>query len=69
MNHNAPTSDGWSTIGKKLVKLGGNVIIEESEKYLMKHKPLKEAQCAVTSGGKLNCKYIIHSSRPYCSYW
>lgn len=43
---------------------GGNRIDQESRQYVQKHGPLKTGEAAVTSGGKLKSKFVIHVVGP-----
>ena len=43
---------------------GGLVIQQESDAWLREHGPVSHAGPAVTSGGKLHCRYVIHAVGP-----
>ncbi|WP_113075046.1 macro domain-containing protein [Petrotoga sp. 9PW.55.5.1] len=43
---------------------GGSLIQEESNQYLSKYGSVETGDVAVTSGGYLNCEYIIHTVGP-----
>jgi putative ATPase len=43
---------------------GGPLIQKESNQYLSKYGPVETGNVAVTSGGNLQCEYIIHSVGP-----
>ncbi len=47
-----------------ILRRGGDVIQEESDKWVKKHGPVLHAQPAWTSGGDLPAKYIIHAVGP-----
>ncbi len=64
-----------------IVKRGGDVIQDESDKWIKQHGPVSHAHPAWTSGGALPAKYIIHAVGPIwgdgdedkkladCGYW
>ncbi len=45
-------------------KAGGPDIDKESREYIDKHGPVETGTVAVTSGGKLSVKYVIHAVGP-----
>jgi putative ATPase len=47
-----------------IVRAGGYVIQEESNRWVREHGPVPTGQVAVTSAGKLPCKYVIHAVGP-----
>ena len=47
-----------------IVKTGGYEIQRESDEYVDKHGPVSTGEAIVTSGGKLNAKYVIHAVGP-----
>ncbi len=47
-----------------IVKKGGYSIQKESDDFIKNHGPLKKGEVALTSGGKLKAKYIIHTVGP-----
>ena len=47
-----------------IVKRGGDVIQDESDKWIKQHGPVSHAHPAWTSGGALPAKYIIHAVGP-----
>ncbi|CEP77397.1 MAG: macro domain-containing protein [Defluviitoga tunisiensis] len=51
-------------VAETIAKKGGPTIQEESNEYVKKHGFIKTGNVAVTGGGKLNCKYIIHAVGP-----
>ena len=51
-------------LAKAIVKAGGNEIQEECDKYLIDNGAILEGHVAVTRGGRLPCKRIIHAVGP-----
>ncbi|MDO8755353.1 MAG: macro domain-containing protein, partial [Anaerolineales bacterium] len=47
-----------------IVRRGGDVIQEESDKWIQQHGPVSHTHPAWTSGGALPAKYIIHAVGP-----
>jgi len=47
-----------------ILRRGGSVIDEESKAWLQEHGPVSHSQPAYTSGGDLDCRYIIHAVGP-----
>ena len=47
-----------------IARRGGDVIQDESDKWIKQHGPVSHAQPAWTSGGALPAKYIIHAVGP-----
>ncbi len=47
-----------------IVKKGGYSIQKESDEFIKNHGPLKKGEVALTSGGKLKAKYVIHAVGP-----
>ena len=47
-----------------IVREGGKIIQKESDEYVKKHGPVPTGEVAVTSGGKLKAKYVIHTVGP-----
>jgi len=47
-----------------IVKRGGDVIQQESDKWIQQHGPVSHSHPAWTSGGALPAKYIIHAVGP-----
>lgn len=47
-----------------ILKKGGSTIQKESDEYVKKHGTIEAGNVAVTSGGNLTCKYIIHAVGP-----
>ncbi len=51
-------------VAAAIVKRGGQIIQEESSKWIEVHGPISHSQPAFTSAGKINCKFVIHTVRP-----
>ena len=47
-----------------IARRGGSEIIEQSRRWIAEHGPVPVGQVAVTGGGKLLAKYVIHSVGP-----
>ncbi len=47
-----------------IVQRGGEVIQQESDQWIREHGPVSHQEPAVTSGGALACRYIIHAVGP-----
>jgi len=47
-----------------ILQRGGQVINEESRAWLREHGPVTHSEPAYTSGGDLDCRYIIHAVGP-----
>jgi len=47
-----------------IVRKGGNIIQQESDKWIKQHGPVSHARPAWTSGGALSAKYVIHAVGP-----
>jgi len=47
-----------------IVRKGGEVIQEESRRYVEKHGPVPVGGVAVTTAGRLKAKYVIHAVGP-----
>ncbi len=43
---------------------GGPIIQRESDEWVKKHGPVKTGSCAITSGGNLKAKFVIHAVGP-----
>lgn len=51
-------------VAAAIVKKGGFIIQQESDKYIKSHGHVKTGEVGLTSGGKLKCRYIIHAVGP-----
>jgi len=51
-------------VARAIVKRGGNVIREESDRWIQQHGLVPHARPAWTSGGDLAAKYVIHTVGP-----
>ena len=49
-----------------IVRKGGWVIQEESDRWVREHGPVPLAGVAVTGAGRLKAKYVIHTVGPRC---
>lgn len=47
-----------------IVHRGGQIIQEESDRWIQEHGPVTHATPAYTTAGKLPCKYVIHAVGP-----
>ncbi len=47
-----------------IVRKGGTIIQQESREWVRKHGPVKTGTAAITTGGNLKAKYIIHAVGP-----
>jgi O-acetyl-ADP-ribose deacetylase (regulator of RNase III) len=47
-----------------IVRTGGNTIQEESNSWVREHGPVSHAQPAITGGGSLPCRHVIHAVGP-----
>ncbi len=47
-----------------IVRRGGQIIQEESDRWIQEHGPVTHATPAYTTAGKLPCKYVIHAVGP-----
>jgi O-acetyl-ADP-ribose deacetylase (regulator of RNase III) len=47
-----------------IVRAAGPVIQRESDRWVQEHGPVSHAEPAVTSSGRLPCKYVIHAVGP-----
>jgi O-acetyl-ADP-ribose deacetylase (regulator of RNase III) len=60
---NGRLSHGGGVAGV-IVRKGGSIIQQESDKYVLKHGSVPTGQVAVTGAGRLACKTIIHAVGP-----
>jgi O-acetyl-ADP-ribose deacetylase len=60
---NAGLMHGGGVAGA-IARRGGSQIQEESEAWVREHGPVNHAEPAYTSGGRLNCRYVIHAVGP-----
>lgn len=51
-------------LARAIVERGGEIIQEESNAWVREHGPVTHAEPAVTSGGALACRYVIHAVGP-----
>ncbi len=47
-----------------IVRRGGEIIQRESDAWVRQHGPVPTGQTALTSGGRLPCRYVIHAVGP-----
>ncbi|MCS7260433.1 MAG: macro domain-containing protein [Anaerolineae bacterium] len=47
-----------------IVRKGGHVIQEESNRWVREHGPVRTGTAAITSAGTLPCRYVIHTVGP-----
>ena len=47
-----------------IARVGGSAITRESRQHVQKHGVLRDGEVACTSGGNLNCKYVVHAVGP-----
>lgn len=60
---NAQLAHGGGVAGA-IVRRGGRQIQEESDAWVRQHGPVTHDKPAVTSGGKLLCRFVIHAVGP-----
>jgi O-acetyl-ADP-ribose deacetylase len=60
---NAHLQHGAGVAGA-IVRRGGSKIQAESDAWVRAHGPVPHAQPAITGGGKLSCRYVIHAVGP-----
>jgi O-acetyl-ADP-ribose deacetylase (regulator of RNase III) len=60
---NAHLSHGGGVAGI-ISRKGGSAIQRESDLWIREHGPVSHAEPAVTSGGDLPCRYVIHAVGP-----
>jgi O-acetyl-ADP-ribose deacetylase (regulator of RNase III) len=51
-------------VAANILRRGGRVIDQESKAWLQEHGPVTHEKPAYTSGGTLDCRYIIHAVGP-----
>ena len=51
-------------VAAAIVRAGGYEIQKESDEYVRKHGPVPTGEAAVTGGGKLKARYVIHAVGP-----
>lgn len=51
-------------VAAAIVRRGGPIIQEESDRYVREHGPVPEGGVAVTSAGALRARYVIHAVGP-----
>ena len=47
-----------------IARRGGPQVQAESDAWVLQHGPVSHAEPAITSGGRLPCKYVIHAVGP-----
>ena len=47
-----------------IVRVGGNIIQDESDTWVKEHGPISNAKPAYTTGGRLQCRFVIHAVGP-----
>ena len=60
---NERLSHGGGVAGA-IVRKGGKVIQEESERWVKEHGPVKTGSCAITGAGNLPARFVIHAVGP-----
>ncbi len=51
-------------VAAAIVRAGGRVIQDESDAWVRRHGPLRPGQAAVTTGGALHARWVIHVVGP-----
>ncbi len=51
-------------LARTIVQRGGPIIQQESDQWIREHGPVSHKEPAVTSGGDLACRYVIHAVGP-----
>jgi O-acetyl-ADP-ribose deacetylase len=47
-----------------IVRRGGREIQEQSDRWVAKHGPVSTGSAAITAGGRLPCRFVIHAVGP-----
>lgn len=51
-------------VAAAIVRRGGQIIQEESRKWIEVHGPISHSKPAFTTAGEINCKFVIHAVGP-----
>ncbi len=51
-------------VAAAIVRAGGRVIQDESDDWVRRHGPLRPGQAAVTTGGALHARWVVHVVGP-----
>jgi O-acetyl-ADP-ribose deacetylase (regulator of RNase III) len=51
-------------VAAAIARKGGPQVQAESDAWVLQHGPVSHAEPAITSGGRLPCKYVIHAVGP-----
>ena len=60
---NEQLSDGWG-VAYAIARTAGYSLKNEGDDYIRRHGPLKVTEVAVTTGGSLPCKKVLHAVGP-----